>query len=82
MAANFNSNNVSVISTATNTITATIPGLSGPGGLSLTPDGADVYVTNENSSTVSVIDAATNTITDTIPVGSVPDGIVADPAGG
>jgi YVTN family beta-propeller protein len=41
--ANFNSNNVSVISTATNTIVATIGGFSGPNGLSITPDGADVY---------------------------------------
>jgi YVTN family beta-propeller protein len=38
--ANFNSNNVSVIDTATNTIVALVPGLSGPGGIAITPNRA------------------------------------------
>src|SRR5581483_10492884 len=79
---NFNSNNVSVIDTATNTISSLIPGFSGPGSVSITPDGTHAYVANENSNTVSVIDTATNTVTATIPVGSTPTDVLVDPAGG
>jgi YVTN family beta-propeller protein len=55
-----------VIGTATNTLTATIPGFSGPFGVAVTPDGKTAYVTNEGSFTVSVISTATNTLTATI----------------
>ena len=55
---------MSVIDTATNTVTTTIPvGTSfGPHGVAVSPDGNHVYVTNAVS-TVSVIDTATNTVT-------------------
>ena len=47
---NWSPNNVSVIDTATNTVTDTIPvgvaSSSGPIGVAVTPDGSKVYVAN------------------------------------
>ncbi|HMZ21409.1 MAG TPA: hypothetical protein PLD20_25980 [Blastocatellia bacterium] len=47
----------------------------------ITPDGAEVYVTNSTSGTVSVISTATNTVTRTVSVGSQPKGIIIAPNG-
>jgi YVTN family beta-propeller protein len=78
---NLISGTVSVIETATNTVTATIPVGSSPRGVAVSPDGTRAYVTNESSDTVSVIDTATNTVTATIPVGDGPDSVVVTPEG-
>ena len=56
-------NTVSVIDTATNTVTATIPVGPVPIALAVTPNGSFVYVGNQNNSTVSVISTATNSVT-------------------
>ena len=45
--ANAFSSTVSVIATATNTVTATIP-VGDPAGMAVTPDGSKVYVTNNS----------------------------------
>jgi YVTN family beta-propeller protein len=66
--ANGGSNNVSVIDTAINTVTATVAVGLGPQGVAVTPDGKFVYVANKGSSTVSVIAAASNTVTATVGV--------------
>ena len=69
---------VSVIATATNTVSATIPLGGAAIGIAVTPDGSKVYVANEGSNNnnvsndVSVIDTATNTVVATINVGSLP----------
>ena len=52
---NEGSDTVSVISTATNTVTATVTVGSGPNGVAVTPNGAYAYITNGGSDTVSVI---------------------------
>jgi YVTN family beta-propeller protein len=79
------SNDVSVINTTSNTVTATIPVGLEPWGVAVSPDGSKVYITNENSNfvpgTVSVIDTATNMVTATIPVGQAPEGIAVTPDG-
>ena len=62
---------MTVIDTATNTVTATIPVGSSPFGVAVTPDGAKVYVANNLDDTVSLIATATNTVTATIPVGTL-----------
>jgi YVTN family beta-propeller protein len=63
---NADSGTVSVIDTATDTVSATIPvGLS-PEAVAVKPDGSRVYVANVSSNTVSVIDRATNTVSATI----------------
>ncbi|MDI9916858.1 beta-propeller fold lactonase family protein, partial [Rhodococcus sp. IEGM 1379] len=71
---------VSVIETATNTATGTIPGAN-PYGVAITPDGSHAYVTNLGSASVSVIETATNTVTGTIPVGQSPYGMAITPDG-
>ena len=60
-------NTVSVIATASNTVTATIPVGIFPTGVAVSPDGSTVYVANFIDETVSVIATATNTVTATIP---------------
>ena len=72
---NGESNTVSVIDTATNTVTATVPVGSEPEGIAVSPDGTGVYVANLKSNTVSVIDTATNTVTATVSVGNNPHGV-------
>lgn len=80
--ANYNSNNVSVIDLATNTITGTVPVASGPQDVSISPDGAHLYVTTASANAVAVIDTATSAVTTTIPVGTQPAGIRVNPADG
>ncbi len=72
---------VSVLDTATNTVTATVPVGTGPIGVAVSPDGARVYVTLQGSNAVSVISAATNTVTATMPVGLGPIGVAVSPDG-
>ena len=69
--ANKNSNSVSVINTATETVVASVNVGNEPHGIAVRPDGAFVYVINENDTPadVSVIDTATNLIVATIQVG-------------
>ncbi|WP_148588551.1 IPT/TIG domain-containing protein [Streptomyces sp. WAC01526] len=52
-----------------------------PEGITLTPDGARVYVANRGSNTVSVIDTATNTVIDTIATGAGPTDVAISPDG-
>jgi len=78
---NSGDNNVSVIDTTTNKVTAMIPVGNYPMGVAVTLDGKKVYVTNLNDNTVSVIDATKNKVTATIPVGSDPRGVAVSPDG-
>jgi YVTN family beta-propeller protein len=78
---NINDNTVSVIDTASNTVTATVPVGNGPNGVAVTPDGAQVYVANVFDDTVSVIDTATNTVTAIVTVGFLPWGVAVTPDG-
>lgn len=65
--------NVSVIDTATNTITDTVK--VGSSDVVVSPDGKKVYVTSRDSNNISVIDTGINTVTATVPVGNSPSGI-------
>jgi YVTN family beta-propeller protein len=78
---NINSNTVSVIDPATNTVVATIPAGTTPLGIAVTPNGSFAYVTNPDSNNVSVISAASNTVVATVPVGSGPVEIAITPNG-
>jgi YVTN family beta-propeller protein len=73
--ANANSNTVSIINVATNTVIASVVTGSSPYNLALSPDGKNLYVTNNTSNNVSVINTATNLVTATIAVGNAPSGI-------
>jgi YVTN family beta-propeller protein/cysteine-rich repeat protein len=57
---------VSVISTATNTVTTTVDVGVYPWGITVAPDGSRVYVANQLGQSVSVIDTATDTVVATI----------------
>ena len=70
--ANGTDNTVSVISTATNTVTATIPGLNGPEGIAATADGKQIFVANTAADTLSAISIDTNKITATSATGQMP----------
>src|SRR5262245_42078627 len=65
---------VSVIDTATNAVTTTIPGLRFPSAAAIGPNGARLYVANTSGNSVSVINTVTNAVTTTIPVGNEPLG--------
>ncbi|KKH49928.1 PKD domain-containing protein [Methanosarcina sp. 1.H.A.2.2] len=73
--ANEESNNISVIDTTTNKVTATISVGSNPIGVAINPDGTKIYVVNSHSNDVSIIDTATNTVKATVPVGRSPQGV-------
>ncbi|MES2581088.1 MAG: YncE family protein [Pseudomonadota bacterium] len=73
--------NVSVIDTATNTVTATIAVGDFPDAVAFNPAGTRVYVTNRGDATVSVINTTTNTTVATVSVGVDPRGVVVNPAG-
>lgn len=66
---NFHSKNVSVINTATNTVSATIAVDGNPEGIAITPDGAFAYVVSESLGRVYVINTTTNTVTATVNLG-------------
>jgi YVTN family beta-propeller protein len=84
---NYNSNTVSVIDTATNTVTATVPVGLQPYGVGINPTGTKVYVANSGEitsggdHTVSVIDTSSNTVTTTVEVGNYPRGVAVNPDG-
>ena len=70
--ANFNSHNVSVINTGTNSVVATVAACSNnpfcsPFGVAITPKGTFAYVTNIDN--VAVINTGTNTVVTTVAVG-------------
>jgi YVTN family beta-propeller protein len=75
------SNCVAVVSTATNTVTDTIPVGSGPVAVAVSPDGGTAYVASYGASNVSVISTATNTVTATI-FASDPIAMAVSPDGG
>jgi YVTN family beta-propeller protein len=75
------SNTVSVVDTATNTVTANVAVGTGPTGVAVNAAATRVYVTNSTSSTVSVINTSTNTVSATVAVGIGPVGIAVNRAG-
>jgi len=86
--ANAHSETVSVVSTATNTVSSTIlmtptgaRGLNGatPTGLGLTPDESRLYVSLGDLNAVGVVDTASNTLVGYIPAGWYPTAVVASP---
>ena len=81
--ANWLSNNVTVIQTATNTVSyIPTPNGLGPYGIGVSPDGSKVYVPNQNSNNVTVIQTATNVVSYIpTPNGVAPSGISVSPDG-
>lgn len=74
---NSTTKNVSVIDTANNTVTASVPLSNGyPWGVTVGASGQYVYVGIQNPNAINIIDTATNTATQ-IPLGSVSPGGLA-----
>jgi YVTN family beta-propeller protein len=73
-------NSVSVISTSTHSVVASIPVGDSPYGVAVNPQGTLVYVSNSDNnaigSTISVISTATNKVVAAVFVGDGPRGIV------
>jgi YVTN family beta-propeller protein len=81
---NFNapgSGTVSVIDTSNNALTATVPVGLNPGGLAVTPDGKQVYITNGGTNTISVLDTFSNAVVTAFAVGNYPYNIAFTPDG-
>jgi len=73
-------NYLTVISTATNTVTSTHT-LNSPGPLAVSPDGATLYVADIQANSVDVINSSTYQVTANIPVGSDPVSAAITPDG-
>ena len=78
---NENSNDVSVVNVANNTVLATIPVGAGPVAFAQLPGQSLAYVANFNASNVSVVNTATNSVTGSIAVGKSPIGIAVNSNG-
>lgn len=74
-------NGLSVIETDTNRVITTVKVGNQPTGVTVTPDGKNVYVAYTGSDNVSVIDTFNNTVIATMPVGNSPRGIAVSPDG-
>ncbi len=80
-------NGIFVISTASDSVVATVPLAIGPYGIDITPNGTTAYVTNYGNfnnivgNTVSAIDLASNSVIATIGVGNLPTGVAVSPDG-
>jgi YVTN family beta-propeller protein len=74
--ANNGDNTVSVINTATNSVTTTIPGSDAAEYVVVSPGGAHAYIGYFHGG-VSVVNTATNAVVSTVPAGNVPTGDAA-----
>ena len=72
---------VSVIDTASNTLIATVTGLSQPLNVAVNNDGTRAYVTDATDKKVYVIDASANTVVASPATGVNPSGIAVTPDG-
>ena len=76
------SSSVSVVNTATNTVSTIIPsGGSGSFGISVNNNGSKLYVANSSDVTVTVINTTIDSVIATIYVGNNPYGIAVSPDG-
>ena len=69
---------------ATDSVVATIPGLSNPRGIALSPDGSKAYAVNKRAvpATVSVIGTSTDSVVATVALGGTyPIGVAITPDG-
>jgi YVTN family beta-propeller protein/autotransporter-associated beta strand protein len=76
------SGSVSVIDVMARTIVNTIPASGNPQGLTISPNGQFLYITNTTNNTISVIATATNQVVGSpIAVGTNPVGVAVSPDG-
>ncbi len=75
------SNQLLAIDVASRRIVGQVDGLDGAHGVTVSPNGQSIYVTDATADTVSVIDAATLRVVRTIGVGQLPWTVVLSPDG-
>ncbi|MHB8304066.1 MAG: hypothetical protein ACYDC6_14795 [Acidobacteriaceae bacterium] len=68
------------ISGASNSVVATVPGLSQPVAVDVNSQTGTIYIANAGNNTVSVVSGSSNAITATISVGNDPSAVVVNPA--
>ncbi|MEO7953363.1 MAG: SMP-30/gluconolactonase/LRE family protein, partial [Polaromonas sp.] len=78
---NFKDSTVSVIDLDAGEVVATVPVVTGPDGIVITPDGASMFVSGSGASSVSVIDTAKDSVVRAIEVGKGPQGLAMHPGG-
>ena len=87
---NSSGHTITIINTATNSVSGIISGFDGPDGMVITPDGNFAYVSNYgatpgagsgNATTVNYVDLKTNAIIETIQVGLAPASLAISPDG-
>jgi YVTN family beta-propeller protein len=76
-----NTNLISIIDTATDTIRGTVDAGSFPTGIAFLPDGTRAYITRAGAGKVAVLDTIANAIVANIPVGVSPLGVAVTPDG-
>lgn len=72
---------LSVIDTATNTVSTVIPNGTSLGEVAVTPDGGRAYVADISNNAVDVINTATNAVVASVPVADFPYGVAVTPDG-
>lgn len=70
-----------LIDPATNAVVAVLKGVDIPHGVTASPDGARLYVTNEHKETLDVIDAVTLKVTSSIKLSGRPNNVTRTPDG-
>ena len=73
--------NIHLIDPATNKVVGEIKGIEVSHGVSASPDGSRLYVSNESINTVDVVDVKTLKVTQQIPLSGNPNNITITPDG-
>jgi len=81
LAANPDSNSISLVDTVSRELIAEIPVGVTPRSLALSEDESQVFVSNQGSDDISVVDLVSRTVIASIPVGDHPTGLVLSPDG-
>ena len=81
VAVNPDSNSVTLVDTASQSVTAELGVGVDPRSVAVSPDGARAFIANQGSDSVSVIDLAARAVIATVPVGDRPVGVAASPDG-
>src|SRR5215472_3344351 len=72
---------IGVIDVATKKLVRIIPGGSDPENFEVSPDGKQLYISNEDVSGVSIVDITSGSIVKTLQIGAQPEGVKVMPDG-
>ena len=78
---NEKSGTISIIDTATDTVSGEIPAGKRPRGIAISPDGKTIYVSDQPTNGVNVIDVAARKVVANIHLGESPEGVGYSPDG-